>query len=86
MYLINFNKYIQLPDKRLIFFNSLVSPLDSKSRQNSNSQKNGAGVKYAFVQIANESDLMLINRLAHLCDVTIWNTKWTNINNPLNTP
>jgi len=62
---------MKLPDKRLIFFNSLVSPLDSKSRQNSNTQMNGAAVKYAIVQIANESDLMLINRLAHFCDVTI---------------
>jgi len=57
---------MKLPNERLIFFNSLVSPLDSKSRQNSNFQMNGAAVKYAIVQIANEIDLMLINRLAHM--------------------
>jgi len=33
---------MKLPDKRLIFFNSLVSPLESKSRLNSNSRMNGA--------------------------------------------
>jgi len=60
---------MKLPDKRLIFLNSLVSPLDSKSRLNSNSRMNGAKVKYAFVQIANKINLMLINRLAHLCDM-----------------
>jgi len=82
MYLINTWNY-QI--KGWFFFNSLVSSLDFKSRQNSNSRMNGAVVKYAIVQIANESDLMLINRLAHLGDVTIWNTKWININNTLNT-
>jgi len=30
---------------------------------------NGAKVKYAIVQIANKTNLMLINRPAHLCDM-----------------
>ena len=47
---------MNLPDKRLIFFKSLVSPLDFKSRLNSNSRMNGAKVKYAIVQIANKID------------------------------
>ena len=65
---------MKLPDKRLISLNSLESPLDFKSRLNSNSRMNGAKVKYAIVQIANKTNLMLINRLAHLCDMfTIWN-------------
>jgi len=50
MYLLNTWNY-QI--KGWFFFNSLVSPLDSKSRQNLNSQMNGAAVKYAIVQIAN---------------------------------
>jgi len=62
---------MKLPDKRLIFFQFPCIALGFQITPEFKFQDERLAVKYAIVQIANESDLMFINRLAHLCDVTI---------------